>query len=150
MAADPLDTLRLALMQDVLPVGLAVVERARKGGPREVLSALAGSPGQSIEQLRQEGEPAASQLRDTLDRFQPGLGNPVVKVEVRDVPPEAVVDVGQAGVRTGSASDRGSVAAGGVNAAAGFAGAGATDPAELQAALARIARRLAELERRLA
>lgn len=143
MAADPLDTLRLALMQDVLPVGLAVVERARKGGPREVLAAFGGNPGQSIEQLRQEGEPAASQLRDTLDRVQPGLGNPVVKVEVRDVPPEAVVDLGQAGVRSDTAT------AGGANAAAGFSGAGADDPAELQVALARIARRLAELERRL-
>lgn len=138
MAADPLDTLRLTLMQDVLPVGLAVVERARKGGPREVLAAFGSSPGQSIEQLRQEGEPAASQLRDTLDRFQPGLGNPVVKVEVRDVPPEAVVDLGQASVRAAP----GTAAAG--------SGADAADPAELQAALARIALRLAELERRLA
>ena len=38
MAADsssenPLDQLRLSLMQDVLPVGLAVLERARQGGP---------------------------------------------------------------------------------------------------------------------
>jgi hypothetical protein len=34
MAADPLDSLRLTLMQDVLPVGLAVAERARRGSPR--------------------------------------------------------------------------------------------------------------------
>jgi len=138
MAADPLDTLRLALMQEVLPVGLAVVERARKGGPREVLAAFGGNPGQSIEQLKQEGEPAASQVRDTLDRFQPGLGNPVVKVEVRDVPPEAVVDLGQASV----------VTAGGADATSGDPQVG--DPAALQAALARIAGRLQELERRLA
>jgi hypothetical protein len=131
MAADPFDTLRLTLMQEVLPVGLAVVDRVRKGGPREVLSALGGSPGQSLEQLKQEGEPAASQVRDTLDRLQPGLGNPVVKVEVRDVPPEAVVDLGQAGAAPGAT-------------------ASADDPAELQATLARIARRLEELERRLA
>ena len=42
MAADsnsdnPLDQLRLSLMQDVLPVGLAVLERARKGGPGKVV-----------------------------------------------------------------------------------------------------------------
>ena len=29
---NPLDQLRLSLMQDVLPVGLAVFERARQGG----------------------------------------------------------------------------------------------------------------------
>ena len=39
-------------------------------------------------QLREEGEPVASQVREGLDRVQPGLGNPVMKVEVRDVPTE--------------------------------------------------------------
>ena len=34
---NPLDQLRLTLMQEVLPVGLAMVERARKGGPGQVL-----------------------------------------------------------------------------------------------------------------
>ncbi len=33
MAADPLDSLRLTLMQDMLPMGLAAVDRVRKGGP---------------------------------------------------------------------------------------------------------------------
>ena len=88
MAADPLDSLRLALMQDVLPVGLAVVERARKGGPAEVFAAFDGTRADPLGQLRQEGEPAASQVRENLDRFQPGLGNPVMKVEVRDVAAE--------------------------------------------------------------
>lgn len=88
MATDPLDALRLTLMQDVLPVGLAVAERARKGGPREVMAAFDGSSADPLGQLREEGEPAASQVRESLDRLSPGLGNPVMKVEVRDVPPE--------------------------------------------------------------
>ena len=90
MAADPLDALRLTMMQDVLPVGLAVAERARRGGAREVLAAFDGSSADPLGQLRQEGEPAASQVRDNLDRFQPGLGNPVLKVEVHDVVPDPV------------------------------------------------------------
>jgi hypothetical protein len=89
MAADPLDALRLTLMQDLLPVGLAVAERARRGGPREVLAAFDGSSADPLGQLRQEGEPAASQVRDNLDRLQPGLGNPVLKVDVHDVAIEA-------------------------------------------------------------
>lgn len=89
MAADPLDALRLTLMQDVLPVGLAVVERARKGGAREVMAAFDGSSADPLGQLREEGEPTASQVRENLDRLSPGLGNPVMKVEVRDVPSEA-------------------------------------------------------------
>jgi len=121
MAADPLDSLRLALMQDVLPVGLAVVERVRKGGPAEVLAAFDGTSADPLGQLRQEGEPAASQVRENLDRFQPGLGNPVMKVEVRDV-----------GAEETPATP-----------------ADPADPAELLAALERIEARLALLQSRL-
>lgn len=88
MAADPLDTLRLKLMQDVLPVGVAVVERARKGGLRDVVSAFSqpDAGGDPLTQLRDEGEPLARQLRDGLDRLSPGLGNPVMRVDVRVEP----------------------------------------------------------------
>jgi glutathione S-transferase len=121
MAADPLDTLRLTLMQDVLPVGLAMVERVRKGGPQQVMAAFDGSTPDPLDQLRQEGETAASQVREQLDRVSPGLGNPVMKVEVRDVQPVP------------SPHDP-----------------AADDPAELQARLAAIAERLTLLEQRLA
>lgn len=95
MASDPLDALRLALMQDVLPVGLAAVDRVRRGGPRELWAAFEGDhdSGDPLDRLRQEGEPAASRLREQLDQVSPGLGNPVMKVQVRDVPDAAPVDV---------------------------------------------------------
>ena len=85
MAADPLDSFRLKLMQELLPVGLAVADRARKGGAKDVMAAFQAGDGDPLEQLRQEGEGAASQVRQSLDRLRPGLGNPVMKVEVRDV-----------------------------------------------------------------
>lgn len=129
MAADPLDSFRLTLMQDVLPVGLAMVERVRKGGPAEVFSAFDGSSIDPLGQLRQEGEPAASQVRENLDRFQPGLGNPVLKVEVRDMAPEDAPEP-EAAAAPPSSPDP-------------------ADPAELIAALARIEDRLALLEARL-
>ena len=130
MAGEPLESLRLALMQDVLPLGLAVVERARRGGPREVIAAFEGDESDPLTRLRQEGEPAARQVRDNLDRLQPGLGNPVVKVSVRDVP-----DPAAPAAETGAASDP--------------PPAGSEDPAELQRALSRIASRLTLLESRL-
>lgn len=134
MAADPLDALRLTLMQDVLPVGLAVARRVQRGGPREVLAAFDGSSADPLGRLRDEGEPAASQLRDNLDRLQPGLGNPVLKVEVHDggtvAPAPAPVPVRDAAWEVQLEPD-------------------ATDPAELQATLSRIAARLDQLERRL-
>ena len=127
MAGDPLDSLRLTVMQDLLPVGLAMVERARRGGPGEVFAAFEGGSDEAISRLRQEGEPVARQVRDGLDRVQPGLGNPVVRVSVRDVPePEPPAAGGAAPV------------------------ADPRDPAELQQVLARIGERLALLETRLA
>ena len=122
MAADPLDSFRLKLMQELLPVGLAVADRARKGGAKDVMAAFQTGDKDPLEQLRQEGEGAASQVRQSLDRLRPGLGNPVMKVEVRDVPdgPEG----------TGGPLDP-------------------DDSAALQEGLGRIAERLQLLEQRL-
>ena len=119
MPSQPLDSLRLAVMQEWLPLGLAVVDRARRGGVSAVVEGLtlAEDP---LDQLRQEGEPVARQLRDNLDRLQPGLGNPVMKVQVRDLEPLEPPVAGP------------------------LAGEG-----DLQSALARIGERLQLLEQRL-
>lgn len=108
-------------------MGVAVVERARRGGPAEVLAAFDSGSGEAISRLRQEGEPLARQLRDGLDRMQPGLGNPVVRVQVRDVPE--------------AASARGPEVS---------PEADPENAAELQQVLLRIAERLALLESQLA
>jgi len=132
MATDPFEALRLTLMQDVLPVGMAVVERARRGGPREVAEAFTARE-DPLGGLREEGDAAARELRDSLDRLQPGLGNPVMRVQVRDIPDPASEGV--------------PVAAGGSAAAAE---PNAEDDRQvLQSTLARIAERLALLEQRL-
>ena len=123
MAADPLDSFRLKLMQELLPVGLAVADRARKGGAKDVMAAFQAGDGDPLEQLRQEGEGAASQVRQSLDRLRPGLGNPVMKVEVRDV-----ADVSGDGPGEPLSPD---------------------DSAALQEGLGRIAERLQLLEQRL-
>ena len=88
----PLDQLRLTVMQDVLPVGLAVVDRVRQGGPAKVVEAFNGSVEGSLETLREEGEPAARSLRDQLDQVSPGLGNPVMPVTVSVDEPEPSAD----------------------------------------------------------
>lgn len=85
MPPDPFDNLRLTLMQQVLPVGLALVERVRRGGPGELASAFDSREGDPLDRLREEGEPAASRLRAQLDQVTPGLGNPVMSVRVREV-----------------------------------------------------------------
>ena len=69
-----------------------------------------------------DGDAAARELRDSLDRLQPGLGNPVMKVEVHDV----ATEVGAEGAHQ----------------------ADPQDALELQQGLARIAARLEQLEQR--
>ena len=95
MAADStsenaLDQLRLSLMQDVLPVGLAVLERARQGGPGKVVEVFTAGSEDPIAELRQEGEPVARDVREQLDAVSPGLGNPVMPVSVSVDEPETV------------------------------------------------------------
>ncbi len=81
MADDPIDELRLSVMQNLLPVGLAMVARARKGGPKNIVEVFTCSSDPLLE-LRKEGEPAAQSFRDRLDQVSPGLGNPVIPVNV--------------------------------------------------------------------
>ena len=81
MADDSFDSLRLSLMQDALPVGLAMVDRVRRGGARKMVEAFTGSS-DPLQELRVEGEAAARSVRDRLDQVSPGLGNPVMAVNV--------------------------------------------------------------------
>ena len=97
MAADsgsdnPLDQLRLSLMQDFLPVGLAVFERARQGGAGRVVEVFTGGSADPIADLREEGEPVARGVRQQLDSFSPGLGNPVMPVSVSVEEPTTAAD----------------------------------------------------------
>lgn len=128
MAADPFDALRLTLMEEILPVGIAMVDRARRGGPRQVVEAFTATD-DPLAQLRQEGDAAARAVRESLDQVQPGLGNPVVKVEVRDVPSDFSTDL--SGPPPAAAASE------------------ADERLALQEALARMSGRLEDLERRL-
>lgn len=81
MANDPLQSLRLQMLNDVLPVGLGAVARLRSARAKDLLNdLLSGQDG--VANLRQDGEDDARQLRDLLDQLAPGLGNPVVEVDV--------------------------------------------------------------------
>tara|TARA_B100000029_G_scaffold462224_1_gene494556 strand:+ start:2297 stop:2692 length:396 start_codon:yes stop_codon:yes gene_type:complete len=78
---DPFQSMHLSLMQDVLPVGMAMVERIKKGGASKVVEAFTSSD-DPLKALQIEGESAAENLRAELDKLSPGLGNPVVPVKV--------------------------------------------------------------------
>ena len=90
----PLDSLRLALMQDVLPMGLAFVDRVRTEGPAKAVESVARGD-DPLGDLRQQGEAAAREVRERLDQISPGLGNPVMPVQVQvdePVEPQDILD----------------------------------------------------------
>ncbi len=88
--SQPLDSLRLALMQEVLPMGLAFVDRVRTDGPAKAVQSVA-SGDDPLGDLREQGEAAAREVRERLDQISPGLGNPVMSVQVEvDEPVEAL------------------------------------------------------------
>ena len=126
----PLDSLRLVLMQDVLPMGLAFVDRVRTDGPAKAVGSVATGD-DPLGDLRQQGEAAAREVRERLDQISPGLGNPVMSVQVQvDDPaePQQKLDadvVASAQAQASSESD---------------------DSRELQAVLSRIDGRLRRLD----
>ena len=79
--SQPLDSLRLALMQEVLPMGLAFVDRVRTDGPAKAVESVARGD-DPLGDLREQGEAAAREVRERLDQISPGLGNPVMSVQV--------------------------------------------------------------------
>ena len=94
--SQPLDSLRLALMQEVLPMGLAFVDRVRTEGPAKAVESVARGD-DPFGDLREQGEAAAREVRERLDQISPGLGNPVMSVQVQvDEPlqPEVAVEQG--------------------------------------------------------
>lgn len=81
MVDDSLNQLRLSLMQEVLPVSLAMIDRIKKKGIGKAVDDFASSQN-PLQELRDEGDNAAKNIREQLDQFKPGLGNPVVSVSV--------------------------------------------------------------------
>ena len=90
--SQPLDSLRLTLMQDVLPVGLAFVDRVRTDGAAKAVESVAKGE-DPLGDLRKQGEPAAREVRERLDQISPGLGNPVMTVQVEVNEPDAAAEV---------------------------------------------------------
>ncbi len=79
MAKNKLQSFHFSMLEDFLPVGIAILERAKDGGPDKVLKGLFSSD-HTIEQLRDEGFSSARLVREQLDLIIPGLGNPALEV----------------------------------------------------------------------
>ncbi len=76
-----LQSLHVSVLEDLLPVGMAILVRAKDGGPDKVFEGLLSSKN-PIEKLRGEGLSSAKLVREKLDNISPGLGHPAFEVQV--------------------------------------------------------------------
>ena len=81
MAENIFQSFRLSLIQDVLPVGIGIINRVKKKGIHGIMDSFS-SVDEALHDLRKEGEPFAQSWRDQLDKIHPGFGNPAVSVKV--------------------------------------------------------------------
>ena len=80
MAKDQLRDLHLFAMESVLPFGMGIINNAKTGGLKKIADILKSKDPFSEFQI--DGETSAQRLRDKIDQFFPGLGHPVVSVDV--------------------------------------------------------------------
>ena len=72
-------------------MGLAFVDRVRTDGPAKAVESVARGD-DPLGDLREQGEVAAREVRERLDQISPGLGNPVMSVQVEVDEPAAPQD----------------------------------------------------------
>ena len=80
MAKDQFKDLHLFAMESVLPFGMGVINSARTGGFQKIMNVCKSKDPFSAFQV--DGESSAKTVRDKIDQLIPGLGHPVVSVDV--------------------------------------------------------------------
>ena len=80
MAKDQLKGLHLFAMESALPFGMGIINNARTGGLQKIINVCKSKDPFSEFQL--DGETSAKTVRDKIDELVPGLGHPVVSVDV--------------------------------------------------------------------
>ena len=80
MAKDQLRDFHLFAMESALPVGMGIIHNAKTGGLKKIMDVFRSKD--PILELHVDGETSAKIVRDKIDQFIPGLGHPVVSVDV--------------------------------------------------------------------
>ena len=80
MAKYQLRDFHLFAMESALPFGLGIIHNAKSGGFQKIMDVFKSKDPFSEFQI--DGETSAKTLRDKIDQFIPGLGHPVVSVDV--------------------------------------------------------------------
>ena len=80
MAKDQLRDLHLFAMESVLPLGMGIINNARTGGFEKIMKVIKTKD--PFSEFQVDGETSAKIVRDKIDQLMPGLGHPVVSVDV--------------------------------------------------------------------
>ena len=80
MAKDQLKNLHLFAMESVLPFGMGVIHNAKTGGLKKIMNVFKSKD--PVAELQVNGEKSAKKVRDKIDQVFPGLGHPVIAVDV--------------------------------------------------------------------
>ena len=80
MVRDPLRDFHLFAMESALPFGMGIVENAKNGGFQKIMDVLKSKD--PFSELQIDGKTSAKTVRDRIDQLIPGLGYPVVSVDV--------------------------------------------------------------------
>ena len=80
MAKDQLRDLHLFAMESALPVGIGIIHNAKTGGLQKIINVFKSKD--PFSEFQVDGETSAKTVRDKIDQLIPGLGHPVVSVDV--------------------------------------------------------------------
>ena len=80
MAKDQLRDLHLFAMESALPFGMGIINNARTGGLQKIINVIKSKD--PFIEFQVEGETSSKRVRDKIDQWIPGLGYPVVSVDV--------------------------------------------------------------------
>ena len=80
MAKDQLRDFHLFAVESVLPFGMGIIKNAKTGGLKKIMDVFKSKD--PFSEFQVDGEISAKTVRDKIDQLIPGLGYPVVSVDV--------------------------------------------------------------------
>ena len=80
MAKDQLRDFHLFAMESALPFGMGILKNAKTGGFQKIMDVIKSKD--PLSKFQVDGETSAKIVRDKIDQLIPGLGYPVVSVDV--------------------------------------------------------------------
>ena len=80
MAKAQVKDFHLFAMESALPFGMGIIKNAKAGGFQKIMDVIKSND--PFSEFQVDGETSAKKVRDKIDQLIPGLGYPVVSVDV--------------------------------------------------------------------